>query len=61
MIRRYRGAEKAVENQTVLRPAMMYGSDYWALRKQEEHRLHTTQMKMLRWSQGKTRKNRIKK
>ena len=45
---------------TVVRPAMVYGSEYWALRKQEEQRLHTTEMKMLRWSQGKTRKDRIK-
>ena len=39
---------------------MVYGSECWALRKQEEQRLHTTEMKMLRWSQGKTRKDRIK-
>ena len=45
---------------TVVRPAMVYGSECWALRKQEEQRLHTTKMKMLRWSQGKTRKDRIK-
>ena len=47
---------------TVVRPAMVYGSEWWAL--QEEQRLHTTEMKMLslslRWSQGKTRKDRIK-
>ena len=45
---------------TVVRPAMVYGSECWALRKQEEQRLHTTEMKMLRWSQGKTRNDRIK-
>ena len=45
---------------TVVRPAIVYGSECWALRKQEEQRLHTTEMKMLRWSQGKTRKDRIK-
>ena len=39
---------------TVVRPAMVYGSECWALRKQEGQRLHTTEMKMLRWSQGKT-------
>ena len=33
---------------------------FWALRKQEEQRLHNNEMKMLRWSQGKTRKDRIK-
>ena len=45
---------------TVVRPAVVYGSECWALRQQEEQRLHTTEMKMLRWSQGKTRKDRIK-
>ena len=44
---------------TVVRPAMVYGSECWSLRKQEEQCLHTTEMKMLRWSQGKTRKDRI--
>ena len=33
---------------TVVRPAMVYGSECWALRKQEEQRLHTTEMKMIR-------------
>ena len=45
---------------TVVRHAMVYGSEFWALRKQEEQRLHTTEIKMLRWSQGKTRKHIIK-
>ena len=35
-------------------------AECWALRNQEEQRLHTTKMKMLRWSQGKNRKDRIK-
>ena len=45
---------------TVVRPEMVYGIECWALRKQEEQLVHTTEMKMLRWSQGKTRKDRIK-
>ena len=44
----------------MVRLAMLNGSEYWALRKQEEQRLHTTEMKIIRWSQGKTRKDRIK-
>ena len=46
---------KSKLHKTVVRPAMVYGSECWALRKQEEQRLHATEMKMLRWSQGKTR------
>ena len=38
----------------VVRHAMVYGSERWALRKQEEQRLHTTDMKLLRWI-GKTK------
>ena len=45
---------------TVVNPAMVYGNECWALRKQEEHRLHTTEMKMLRWCHGTTRKDIIK-
>ena len=48
-------------HRTVVRPAMVYGSECWALRKQEEQRLYKTEMKMLRWSQGNTRKDRIEK
>ena len=51
---------KSMLYKTVVRPAMVYVSECWALRKQEEQRLHTTEMKMLRWSQGKTRRDRIK-
>ena len=39
---------------------MVYGIECWALPKQEKHCLNTTEMKMLRWSQGKTRKDRYK-
>ena len=45
---------------TVVRPAIVYGSECWALRKQEEQRLNTIDMKMSTWGQGKTRKDRIK-
>ena len=35
---------------TVVRPAMVYGSECSALHEQEEQHLHTTEMKMLMWS-----------
>ena len=37
-----------------------YGSKCWALHRAEQQRMHTTEMKMLRWIQGKTRKDRIR-
>ena len=45
---------------TVIRPTLIYGSECWALHKAEQQRMHTTEMKMLRWIQGKTRKDRIR-
>ena len=34
---------------------MVYGPECWAVRKKEERKLHTTEMRMLRWARGKTR------
>ena len=45
---------------TVIRPTLIYGSECWALHRAEQQRMHTTDMKMLRWIQGKTRKDRIR-
>ena len=44
----------------MVRPVTVCGSELSGTVKQEEQRLHTTEMKMLRWCQGKTRKDRIK-
>ena len=45
---------------TVIRPTMIYGSEWWALHRAEQQRMHTTEMKMPIWIQGKTRKDRIR-
>ena len=44
---------------TVIRRTLLYSSDCWTLHRSEQQRLHTTDMKMLRWIQSKTRKDRI--
>ena len=45
---------------TVIRPAMLYGSECWPVKKDDERALEVTEMKMLRWSVGVTRKDRIR-
>ena len=45
---------------TAIRPAMTYGGECWPIRKSDQRRITTTEMKMLRWVQGKTRKDHIR-
>uniref|UniRef100_A0A8D9FCJ3 Uncharacterized protein n=1 Tax=Cacopsylla melanoneura TaxID=428564 RepID=A0A8D9FCJ3_9HEMI len=44
----------------VVRPAMLYGSETWALMKVYEKRLEVAEMRMLRWSCGVARMDRIR-
>ena len=45
---------------TAIRPAMTYGGECWPIRKSDQRRINTTEMKMLRWMQGKTRKDHVR-
>ena len=40
---------------TAIKPAIMYGAEYWAFRKKEYGKLHTTKMRMMRWAGGNIR------
>ena len=40
---------------TIIRPAMTYGSECWALKKNDENKLNSAEMRMLRWPRAKTR------
>src|SRR6201996_2815769 len=45
---------------SMIRPALMYGTETWAIKKAEERKMQTIEMRMLRWIIGKTRKNRVR-
>ena len=46
--------------QTIIRPAMTYGSECWAVKKKDENKLNSAGMRMLRWARGKTRLDHIR-
>ena len=45
---------------TVIRPAMLYGAETRATTKRQEKRIEVTEMRMLRWMCGVTRKDKIR-
>ena len=45
---------------TVIRPAMIYGAETWVTTKRQEKRIEVTDMRMLRWMCGVTRKDKIR-
>ena len=45
---------------TVVRPAMMYGAETWAVKKAQEKKLDAAEMRMLRWMSGVTKLDRIR-
>jgi len=45
---------------TAVRPAMLYGSECWAVKGQQEHKMGVAEMRMLRWMSGHTRKDKIR-
>ncbi|KAM7518030.1 hypothetical protein LguiB_016992 [Lonicera macranthoides] len=45
---------------TAVRPAMLYGTECWAVKSQHENKLNVAEMRMLRWMSGKNRKDKIR-
>ncbi|KAI3818115.1 hypothetical protein L1987_11918 [Smallanthus sonchifolius] len=43
-----------------VRPAMLYGTDCWAIKKTHTRKMDVAEMRMLRWMCGHTRKDRIR-
>ena len=45
---------------TIVRPAMVYGAETWAVKKAHEKKMEVAEMKMLRWMSGVTRLDKIR-
>ena len=45
---------------TIIRPAMTYGSECWAVKKKDENEINSAEMRMLRWARGKARLDHIR-
>ncbi len=45
---------------TVVRPAMIYSADIWAVKKAQEKKLDVAEMRILRWMSGVTKLDRIR-
>ena len=58
--RRIRLRVKGNVYKTVVRPAMVYGAETWAVQKAQEKKLDVAEMRMLRWMSGVTKLDRIR-
>ncbi|RZC13746.1 DExH-box ATP-dependent RNA helicase DExH10 [Glycine soja] len=45
---------------TAVRPAILYGTECWAVKSQHENKVGVAEMRMLRWVCGKTRQDKIR-
>jgi len=45
---------------TAVRPALLYGTECWAVKSQHENQVSVAEMRMTRWMSSKTRHDRIK-
>lgn len=45
---------------TAVRPALLYGTECWAVKHCHDHRMNVAEMRMLRWMCGHTRKDRLR-
>ena len=58
--RRLSSRLKGMIFKTVVKPALTYGTETWAIKKSHKRRMDIAEMKMLRWVQGVTRWDKIR-
>ena len=51
---------KGTVYRTVVRPALMYGAETWALQKAQQNKLEVAELRMLRWMCGVTKLDKIR-
>ena len=51
---------KEIFYKTAIRPAMLYGTVCWAVKKQYVSKMNVAEMRMLRWMCGKTRRVKVR-
>ncbi|KAM1889548.1 hypothetical protein ACFX13_047518 [Malus domestica] len=51
---------KSASGVLAIRPAMLYGTECWAVKHQHVHKMGVAEMRMLRWMCGHTRKDKIR-
>ena len=49
-----------IKDHCVVRPAMMYGAETWAVKKAQEKKLDVAETRMLRWMCGVAKMDRIR-
>ena len=59
-IRRCLSRSNIKSKKPIIKPAMTYGCECWAVKKKDTQTLPTTEMRMLRWVRDKTKKDNIK-
>ena len=45
---------------TIIRPAMTYGSECWTIKKIDENKLNSIEMRMMKWARRKNRLDHIR-
>ena len=58
--RRMKVKIKGTVYEAIIRPAMVYGAETWAVKKAHERKMEVAEIKMLRWMCAVTRRDKIR-